>query len=288
MTDRPGLSIREAAELLGVPAPTIRSWERRYRLLGPRTSGGHRRYGEPDLRLIARLRDEIAGGLPAAEAAALAKASAAVRPDLLIDAIVTAAADLDPGTIIAVADRSARLLDVDRTVEEVLLPALRAIGQAWATGGCGVAHEHEATSALTGWLHSRRHTITAAASRGPVLLGCGPDELHTVGLEALALLLTSRGIACHVLGAQTPADALVSAVGQLGPEAVVVSAQLRANRRSALQAIRAAAGTGCRTYYGGAAFDEAGAVAAVAATYLGASVRTAAARIDRDLAALPR
>ena len=39
------LSIQQASETLSVPAPTIRSWERRYGVpVADRSSGGHRRY----------------------------------------------------------------------------------------------------------------------------------------------------------------------------------------------------------------------------------------------------
>lgn len=45
-----GLSINEASRLLRVPAPTLRSWERRYDLpTTGRTPGGHRRYLAGDL-----------------------------------------------------------------------------------------------------------------------------------------------------------------------------------------------------------------------------------------------
>ncbi|HEX5636294.1 MAG TPA: MerR family transcriptional regulator, partial [Gammaproteobacteria bacterium] len=45
--------IRKLAELTGVPAITLRAWERRYGLLKPqRTPKGHRLYSEKDIDLI--------------------------------------------------------------------------------------------------------------------------------------------------------------------------------------------------------------------------------------------
>jgi MerR HTH family regulatory protein len=53
--------IAEIAAELGVSIPTLRSWERRYRVVTPvRTGGGHRRYSEEDVGLRARWRVAVA------------------------------------------------------------------------------------------------------------------------------------------------------------------------------------------------------------------------------------
>ena len=58
-------------ELLEVPAPTLRSWERRYGVpLAGRSSGGHRRYARVQLDQLRRMRDLIARGRRPVEAAA--------------------------------------------------------------------------------------------------------------------------------------------------------------------------------------------------------------------------
>jgi DNA-binding transcriptional MerR regulator len=55
--------VGEVAEALGVPASTIRSWERRFGV-GPsaRTAGGHRRYTDGDVAQLCALRDLISRG----------------------------------------------------------------------------------------------------------------------------------------------------------------------------------------------------------------------------------
>lgn len=59
-----GLTIREAAERTGITAHTLRYYERAG-ILGrvPRVKGGHRRYGEAELRLIVFLRKMQATGM---------------------------------------------------------------------------------------------------------------------------------------------------------------------------------------------------------------------------------
>ena len=59
MDSSKGLTISEAAAAIGVSAPTLRSWERRYGFPRPaRTRGGHRRYKPEDvdrLRVLASI-----------------------------------------------------------------------------------------------------------------------------------------------------------------------------------------------------------------------------------------
>lgn len=46
-----------AARLAGIPVATLRMWERRYRVVGPRTSShGHRRYGPEDVTRLALIK----------------------------------------------------------------------------------------------------------------------------------------------------------------------------------------------------------------------------------------
>lgn len=59
-----GLTINTLASRTGVPQATLRTWESRYNALTPnRSSGGHRRYDENDVALIAEIVRQRAGGL---------------------------------------------------------------------------------------------------------------------------------------------------------------------------------------------------------------------------------
>jgi excisionase family DNA binding protein len=51
--------VGEVAELLEVPASTIRSWEDRYGIRAARTDGGHRRYTSEDVDRLRALRDLV-------------------------------------------------------------------------------------------------------------------------------------------------------------------------------------------------------------------------------------
>ena len=94
-----GLAIQEVSRLLGLPAPTLRSWERRYGIpTTPRTAGGHRRYSAESLHELRLMRDEIARGRRAGDAAKEVRQRLDARgpaADLQAD-LLAASARLDP------------------------------------------------------------------------------------------------------------------------------------------------------------------------------------------------
>ncbi|MBB1254178.1 MerR family transcriptional regulator [Streptomyces sp. OF3] len=120
--------------------------------------------------------------------------------------------------------------------DEVIMPALRAVGRKWATSG----ERYVEVEHLMSWHIStllRRMTAGAPVGevRQPVLLACAPDETHSLPLEALAAGLTERGLPVRMFGAAVPPDALDEAVRRIGPAAVVLWSQSRvtADRRLA-------------------------------------------------------
>ena len=71
------LPIAAVSSLLGIPVPTIRSWERRYGFPEPaRTQGKHRRYSVDEIDQLRMLRDEITRGHCAREAVDIVQADA--------------------------------------------------------------------------------------------------------------------------------------------------------------------------------------------------------------------
>jgi hypothetical protein len=66
------LRMRQVSYILGIPQPTIRSWERRYGLrLANRSSGGHRRFTGGQVDQLRWMRDLVARGRSAVDAAAV-------------------------------------------------------------------------------------------------------------------------------------------------------------------------------------------------------------------------
>lgn len=282
-----GLSIQAASRLLQVPAPTIRSWERRYGIpTVSRSAGGHRRFMPDELKVLRRMRDEVARGRRAADAAAIVRAAETASPrQPLIDAFVDAAHRLDPRSIEALLDDSRKTVGLDDTIDDVLLPAMRQIGQWWESGRCDVAHEHLATEAVRGWLNRQLQQGLPPEQPETIILCCGPRDFHTLGLESFGLLLSQRGWSCRVLGARTPVSSLPIAVQATGSAAVILVSHLAVGRRSAVDALRATEPIETLLFYAGNAFVSRQARVGVPGTYLGESFSQATSTVTAAIKA---
>ena len=282
------LTISMVSRLIGVPSPTIRSWERRYQLpIGERSAGGHRRYTADDVRILTRMRDEVGAGRPAADVAAAVLAAAGTPPALLVHALLQRAHELDRHGVAEVLAAARDAYGLVPTVEQVVWPAMREIGARWAETGCAIGEEHLLTAAVESWLHRVEQAAPPPARPGRVLLACGPADLHTLGLRALGVLLARDGFDCLTLGAQTPADVLRQAVQDTGARVVVVVSHRPKARPAAVAAIEAAATTDADVYFAGGAFDSPRSRAAVPGTYLGGSLSAAAAQLASTTAVQP-
>ena len=67
-----GVSIQQVSTRCGIPAVTLRAWERRYGLLSPgRTEKGHRRYSEADMARIQQIQQWLERGVPISQVSGL-------------------------------------------------------------------------------------------------------------------------------------------------------------------------------------------------------------------------
>src|SRR5688572_32171981 len=103
------------------------------------------------------MRDEIARGRRAGEAAreVLAVLAATGPARDLVDALLAASEQMDPSAVVAVLDRAVDELGMPTAMDDVLMPAMREVGQWWETGRCDVAQEHLTSEAARGWLSRR-------------------------------------------------------------------------------------------------------------------------------------
>ena len=287
---RSTLQISAVSTVLGIPIPTIRSWERRYGFPAPaRTQGKHRRYSLEEVELLRALRDEITHGHPAAEAVRIVTdraSGAGAERTSFIDAFVTAAMRMDQEGLRRRLDDATERLGIDAAVGTVALPGMRELGARWAAGTCDVSQEHLATEAVHAWLARLSAMTPPAMRRETIVLACGPKDLHSLGIEAFGLLLARRGWTVRTLGALTPASSLAHAIRTTSAVGAVVTSQRSVTRRAAIEAIEAAhAVPGTTAFYAGDAFASSSARRSVPGVYLGADVVEAVAVLERSLGA---
>ena len=265
-----GRPIAEVAELLGVPMPTLRSWQRRYGIPDmSHTPGRHRRYSLAELHALRLMRDEIARGQRAAAAAQtvrtlLAGDGPAAR---LVEGLLAACEDLDSARVRDRLDDAEAELGLAGALDDVLMPALKQVGAWWESGRCHLGQEQLTTETARAWLDQH---YTPPPSRGAQLvLACGPGDMHTIGLEALNLLLRRLGRPTRVLGARTSQTALEVAITANPTAGVVIVSHLASSRNRAVGLLRAVDAKGLPVLYAGNAFASPRSRKGLTGTYLG-------------------
>jgi DNA-binding transcriptional MerR regulator len=239
-----GIRINAAAEILGVSTSTLRSWERRLGYPEPRrTPGNHRLYELTDLEALREALRET-GNISSAIEVARRRGRGPASPARLLaafDRFDELAADRE-------LEESLAVRSVERTVSEVLLPALEMA----ARRPNGEAELEHACRWATGWMHGARRLAPAASrSEGVLLLDSGsPLGLEGVYVQALELSLRRAGLRVLVLSAELAERRFQSALRALQPVAVVIcgdAAQLDV-LAGPLRRIRKDAGSGSRLY----------------------------------------
>ncbi|MBM9617615.1 MerR family transcriptional regulator [Streptomyces zhihengii] len=168
-------------------------------------------------------------------------APTAERPDL-----VRAALRLDSAAMDAILRAALASHGVVGAWDQVITPALRAVGRLWETSGERyIDIEHALTWHVSGALG--RCVPRGADRRGAAtVLACMPGEDHTLPLQALAAALAERRLPVRMLGGALPAEPLVAAVRRTGPAAVGLWSQSVATVSRALAAQVAAMEWGVR------------------------------------------
>jgi DNA-binding transcriptional MerR regulator len=226
------LRIGELSNRVGVSPELLRAWERRYGLLRPaRSAGGLRLYSPADVERVALMRQHLAQGMAAAEAAALAvrdaanedAARTAFRPEAIRSELAEALDAFDEPRAQAILDRLLAVTTVEALLREVLVPYLHELGERWERGEASVAQEHFASGVLRGRLLGLARGWGVGVGPAAVL-ACLPGEQHDLGLIAFALALRSRGWRIIYLGPDSPIDTIEDASRRLQPSLVVLNA----------------------------------------------------------------
>lgn len=302
-------TIKHAAELTGVPVATLRAWERRYGVVTPqRTDGGYRLYDDAALDRLRAMRDLVGAGWAPRQAAdeVLAGVAGAVRssagpvPDAAVradaaragaavtsgtvdaDDLVAAGRALDPQRVAAVLDERFARGTFEAVVDDWLMPALHAVGDAWARGEISTAAEHLVAHAVLRRL-ATAYEAAAAGTRGPrVVIGLPPGGRHELGALAFAVAARRAGMAVTYVGADLPQDSWLDAVAQVRPHALVLAVPRPLDVPAAARVIEAvrAAQPDLRVLVGGGAQDAAGLLAPA----LGHRIGDAADRLAHSLA----
>jgi MerR family transcriptional regulator, light-induced transcriptional regulator len=231
MLRMPGIRTNAAAEVLGVSPNTLRSWERRYGYPAPkRTPGNHRNY---ELVELQTLRDALAetGNISSAIELARQRQEAPAGGGSLLAAFESFDEDAADRAI----EQSLAIRPLERTVEELLLPAIDGL----AAGEDRDAELEFAARWAMGWLHGARRLATTASRPAGILLldssrGSDPEAVHA---QALDLALRRAGFRVLMLSDELGEERMERALTALDPTAIVLCGP-GADTRSAVQLVR--------------------------------------------------
>jgi len=236
---KPLYNIKAVAEATGLPAATLRAWERRYGALSPgRTSSGYRLYSERDIAVLRWLKARVDEGVSISQAIELLShererprhqtvrgledhfGSLSRTRQVLLEALL----QYDEARADEILEQAFAAYGLEGASERIITPAMVQIGEGWHKGHVSATAEHFASS----YLRRKLDSVINAAPRhegGPlVVLGCAPNDWHELGLLLVYLFLRRRGHDVLYLGQNMPVTQFVEEMQKLRPALVMISA----------------------------------------------------------------
>ena len=231
------LKTSEAAALLNVSPNTLRAWERRFAYPKPRRSaGGHRLYTHAE---IAGLRDALQEGLSISSAVSVAREALGADAHTLLVALTSFSVERADRAM----EASLALRSIERSVEEVMLPALEELRR---RKGMDSAPWAFAARWSGEWLRRARRLAPAPSGRASIVVGdASHPELDPAGpqIRALELLCVRAGATVLSLPVRAVRD-VGQAIAAAAPHGVVLAGSDAGDDEVAkwAYAVRAAAG----------------------------------------------
>ncbi|ASS74195.1 hypothetical protein CIG75_03805 [Tumebacillus algifaecis] len=222
-------NIKSVAQLLDMPAVTIRAWERRYQVVSPmRSESGHRLYSEQDIEDLRWLKVQTEDkGINISQAVKMLEKRRAERsvvdPQAELDLPAQNAEQLRHQLFQSLLafqfEKTNELLGLgfamfnfEKMFHDVLAPLLQQIGDGWERGTVSVAQEHFASNIIL-QRFNQFFQIFQINPRLPKVLACCPQgEHHQIGLLLFTLFLRRNGVEVIYLGPDMPHDGLAKVI----------------------------------------------------------------------------
>jgi MerR family transcriptional regulator, light-induced transcriptional regulator len=250
--------IQAVSALTGIPAPTLRAWQRRYGLPEPaRSASGYRLYSDDDVALIRHMRELVDKGVAPAEAARIVRAKGRAAPigeaesldafALVRRRILDAVAAFEP-LALAEGVQTALCLGSAQTIfEEVFAPVMVEVGERWHAGTLSVAQEHLASEAVETAVRDLLRLVQPDGASREALLACFEEEDHVLPLYGVAFRLVQWGFRTTLLGARLPPADLAHAVSRTEPDLVALTVTAAPAGRRATSLVNAYGAACART-----------------------------------------
>lgn len=229
--------------MAGISPGLLRAWERRYHLVEPRrTDSGYRVYTNEDVELLSAAARLVEAGHTISEVARLSPADIQAAAGKLNGTTIErprAVAGVEPA--IAAAVEAIRHFDRERfeaallpalslgglspaaACEQVLMPILRALGDAWERGELSVAAEHFGSGLVRAKIIQYLQFVSHPGQGPRLVCACPDHDQHEGGLLGFAVHAASAGWDVIYLGATTPVVQALETAITLDADAVALS-----------------------------------------------------------------
>jgi methanogenic corrinoid protein MtbC1 len=233
------LSIGALSRATRIPIETLRTWEARYGFPVPeRKPSGHRVYPVSSVPRLRRIAEALTRGHRAGEVVPASEQDLAALLHVSGETARSALPLALPGDV---SDLVALIqaFDADGLTHRLLAewsrmgpleflrarvaPLVNEVGQAWADRRLEVRHEHFLSERVADVLRSVRLPFEERAAGPPIVLATLPGELHGLGLQMAALVLSVSGCRILYLGTDVPVAQIVSLARERHARAVGLS-----------------------------------------------------------------
>ncbi len=247
--------IRAVSRLTGIGIDTLRAWERRYGAVTPARDDRGRLYSDADVARLRLLQRAVAAGHAVGRVAALSDGelrrltaahhtTAPAVPQTagaLLDASAFGAAllRLDGVAVDREFSRLAAVLPPLHLVRDVVMPALRRVGDRWNGHRGAIAHEHLVSAAMRHLLGSFLRLHAREDSSVRLLFATPAGERHEIGILGGAMLAATAGLSVSYLGPDLPAGEIVEAVKAAPARVLVLGVTVSDNKRRVARELRA-------------------------------------------------
>lgn len=230
-----GYPIKVVVRRTGLTPHVIRMWEKRYQAVIPeRTPTNRRLYSDDDIMRLALLRQATLVGhsigqiaqLPAPalrtlvaadrNVAAVPPPAAAVftlsAPTSHLDLCLAAAQQLDAGALEAAFMQAAVALGQTVLLEQIIIPFIYRVGEAWRDGSLRIMHEHLVSMVTRTFLESMRSAFKVPASAPSLVVTTPAGQMHEFGALLAAATAAAEGWRVIYLGGNLPAEEIAGAL----------------------------------------------------------------------------
>jgi DNA-binding transcriptional MerR regulator len=228
-------SIKAITLLTGLSAETLRAWERRYACITPlRNDTNRRHYSQQDLEKLMLLAQLTSNGHTISKIANLnsealrslqkqAHVSDKDSQHPLLKQIIDAVMDYSIDRCEQLLKRALVASEPLEYARDILLPALKKVGELWHEEKLSIAQEHMFTCCVNRIVLSMVNNLSNASANSPaILFATTSDETHECGILLSCLLAATLQYRCYFLGANLPGKDIAQATQHLQPDIIVI------------------------------------------------------------------